>query len=47
MVVTQALIVVKIFGSMCQAAELGITPAMRAFVLEVSKGEMAGWIAMR
>ncbi len=45
MVMTQAPTVVKIFASSTRQAELGITP--RAFVLEVSERETAGWMVMR
>ncbi len=42
-VVTQAPSVIKIFGS----AELGITLATHAFVLETRERKTAGWIEMR
>ncbi len=41
---TQAPTVVKIFA---RQAELGITLAMCAFVLEASERETAGWIAKK
>ncbi len=47
MVVTQASTVTKIFLVRARQAELSITPATHAFVLEASERETTGWIVMR